>query len=315
MIIVTGGAGFIGSNLVKALNQRGRQDVLVVDDLTDGTKFKNIVDCQIMDYLDKESFLAQFPALINQHKVEAIFHQGACSATTEWDGKYMMDNNYQYTKQLFETCVKAKIQFIYASSAAVYGGNETFAESSENESPLNVYGYSKLLFDQYYRQHKSRVLSQVVGLRYFNVYGPREGHKGGMSSVAFHLNNQMHDTGKVRLFEGCDGYADGEQQRDFIYVEDAVKVNLWLYDNPNVSGIFNVGTGRAQTFNDVANAVLSWHKGGELEYIPFPDHLKGRYQSFTQADISALRSVGYADEFKTVEEGTHAYLDWLNSNV
>lgn len=313
MIIVTGGAGFIGSNLVKALNDRGQKNVLVVDDLSDGTKFKNLVDCQIMDYLDKDTFLEQLPRILSAHKVEAIFHQGACSTTTEWDGKFMMDVNYQYTKTLFEACVIEKVPFIYASSAAVYGGNEVFAETPENESPLNVYGYSKLLFDQYYRQHKERVNSQVCGLRYFNVYGPREQHKGGMASVAYHLNNQIKETGKVRLFEGCDGYANGEQQRDFIYVGDAVNVNLWLFDHPNVSGVFNVGTGRAQTFNDVAKAVLDWHQAGELEYIPFPDHLKGRYQSFTEADISHLRSVGYDSPFKTVAEGTKAYLDWLNS--
>ncbi len=311
MIIVTGGAGFIGSNQVKQLNDMGRDDIIVVDDLTDGTKFKNLADCTIMDYFDKDDFPAKLNRLADQ-KIDIIFHQGACSTTTEWDGKFMMDNNYTYTKKLFKFCVKEKIPFVYASSAAVYGGNEVFSESSENEAPLNVYGYSKLLFDQYVRQNQDKINSQVVGLRYFNVYGPREQHKGSMASVAWHLNNQVKETGKVKLFEGCDGYGDGEQQRDFVYVGDVVTVNHWLMDNPQVGGIFNLGTGRAQTFNDVANAVLAWHGKGELEYIPFPEHLVGRYQSFTQADISALRAAGYRKEFKTVEQGVKEYLDIIN---
>ncbi|MFK8068163.1 MAG: ADP-glyceromanno-heptose 6-epimerase [Gammaproteobacteria bacterium] len=311
MIIVTGGAGFIGSNQVKRLNEMGRKDIIVVDDLTDGTKFKNIADCTIMDYFDKEEFIKKLDQL--KDRIDIIFHQGACSTTTEWDGKFMMENNFTYTKTLFEYCVGKLIPFVYASSAAVYGGNETFKEVPENEAPLNVYGYSKLLFDQYVRQNDHKINSQVVGLRYFNVYGPREQHKGSMASVAWHLNNQIKETGKIKLFEGCDGYADGEQQRDFVYVGDVVDVNQWLMENSNVSGIFNLGTGRAQTFNDVANAVLAWHGKGEIEYIPFPEHLIGRYQSFTQADISDLRSVGYAAEFKTVEEGTKAYLDLINS--
>ena len=311
MIIVTGGAGFIGSNQVKQLNEMGREDIIVVDDLTDGTKFKNIADCTIMDYFDKDEFLAKLNRLSDQ-KIDIIFHQGACSTTTEWDGKFMMENNFSYTKKLFKFCVKERIPFVYASSAAVYGGNEVFKETPENEAPLNVYGYSKLLFDQYVRQNQDKINSQVVGLRYFNVYGPREQHKGSMASVAWHLNNQIKETGKVKLFEGCDGYGNGEQQRDFVYVGDVVNVNHWLMENPQVSGIFNLGTGRAQTFNDVANAVLAWHGKGDLEYIPFPEHLIGRYQSFTEADISALRSHGYSKEFRTVEQGTKKYLDLIN---
>ncbi len=312
MIIVTGGAGFIGSNQVKQLNAKGREDIIVVDDLTDGTKFKNIADCKIMDYYDKNKFLSKLDWL-SDLGIDIIFHQGACSTTTEWDGKFMMENNYTYTKKLFKFCVKEKVPFVYASSAAVYGGNEVFKETPKNEAPLNVYGYSKLLFDQYVRQNQDKINSQVVGLRYFNVYGPREQHKGSMASVAFHLNNQIKETGKVKLFEGCDGYGNGEQQRDFVYVGDVVNVNHWLMDNPQVSGIFNLGTGRAQTFNDVANAVLAWHGKGELEYIPFPEHLVGRYQSFTEADTSELRSKGYSSEFKTVEQGTKEYLDFINS--
>lgn len=318
MIIITGGAGFIGSNLVKQLNDQGREDILVVDDLSDGTKFKNIADCSLLDYMDKYEFPEKVETLANSKDgIDIIFHQGACSTTTEWDGKFMMQNNFTYTKDLFEFCVNSKTPFVYASSAAVYGGNEVFSETPENEDPLNVYGYSKLLFDQYARKNQDKINSQVVGLRYFNVYGPREQHKGSMASVAFHLNNQIKESGKVKLFEGCDGYGDGEQQRDFVYVGDVVNVNSWLMDNPkNGLEIINLGTGRAQTFNDVANAVIGWHADhglkGELEYIPFPEHLVGRYQSFTQADISALRALGYNEEFKTVEQGTRDYLDSIN---
>ena len=312
MIIVTGGAGFIGSNLVKQLNDRGREDIIVVDNLTDGTKFRNIADCAIMDYLDKEAFPGLLQQLSEREPVDILFHQGACSTTTEWNGKYMMENNFTCSKNLFEFCVNKKIPFVYASSAAVYGNSKVFSESPENEAPLNVYGYSKLLFDQYVRQNRHRISSQVAGLRYFNVYGPREQHKGSMASVAWHFNQQIKDSGKVRLFEGCDGYPDGGQQRDFIYVGDVINVNLWLMDHPEISGIYNLGTGRAQTFNDVANAVLEWHGKGHIEYIPFPENLLGRYQSYTQADITSLRFAGYTDEFRTVEEGTKAYLDWLN---
>ena len=312
MIIVTGGAGFIGSNLVKGLNEQGRKDVIVVDNLSDGTKFSNLADCTIADYLDKADFLDQVKTRQLPANIEAVFHLGACSATTEWDGRYMMENNYEYTKQVFHCCIEQQIPLIYASSAAVYGGSLEFKETLENERPLNVYGYSKFLFDQYLRRHQSDIQSQVVGLRYFNVYGPRESHKGSMASVAFHLNNQIQESGVVKLFEGSDGYADGGQLRDFIYVGDAVKAKLWFLDNPDKSGIFNLGTGKAQPFNDVANAVLAWHGKGELQYIPFPEQLKGRYQSYTQADIRALRDAGYSEPFKTVEQGVSDYLDWLN---
>ncbi len=316
MIIVTGGAGFIGSNIVKALNDRGRSDILVVDNLSSGVKFKNLADVEIHDYMDKEDFIARvqsggkFGA-----KVEAVFHEGACSATTEWDGRYMMRNNYEYSKALLHYCLDNKAAYIYASSASVYGAGRVFRETREHEEPLNVYGYSKFLFDQYVRRIMPLAKSQVVGFRYFNVYGPREQHKGSMASVAYHLNGQIRDTGNVRLFEGCDGYADGEQRRDFIYVADAVDVNLWFLDNPEKSGIFNVGTGRSQPFNDVARAVIAWYGRGEIEYIPFPDHLRGRYQSFTEADISALRAAGYDKPFKSVEQGVELYMEALNEGV
>jgi ADP-L-glycero-D-manno-heptose 6-epimerase len=312
MIIVTGGAGFIGSNLVKALNDKGLTDVLVVDDLTDGIKFRNLVDCQVIDYLDKDDFLQ----MVKQEKeftekVEAVFHQGACSTTTEWDGRYMMENNYAYSKELLHYCLNLKIPFIYASSAAVYGTGENFSEARENEVPVNVYGYSKYLFDEHIRRFVIEPESQVVGLRYFNVYGPREQHKGSMASVAWHLNQQIQISGKVKLFEGSGGYANGDQRRDFIHVDDVVKVNLWMLENA-ACGIVNVGTGASRPFNDIAKAIISWHGKGEVEYIDFPEQLKGSYQSYTEADIDLLRQLGYKDEFLSVEDGVKQYLDVLN---
>lgn len=318
MIIVTGGAGFIGSNIVKQLNAMGEKDIIVVDDLTNGKQFYNIADLIIADYVDKEDFL--YDILYNPEKYEkarVVFHEGACSSTTEWNGKFMMENNYEYSKHVLDFCNDNKIPFIYASSAAVYGGNKEFSESPEYEAPLNVYGYSKCLFDRYVRNlwDQKAIHTQVVGLRYFNVYGPREAHKGSMSSVAFHLNGQLKNNGEIKLFAGTDGYADGEQRRDFVFVDDVAAVNIWFWKHPQQSGIFNVGTGRSQSFNDVAHAVLDWHKGkGKLVYIPFPDHLKGAYQSYTQADITALRNAGYTTEFDTVEQGVKKYLDWMNAN-
>ncbi len=309
MLVVTGGAGFIGSNLVKALNDAGRKDVIVVDDLSDGHKFVNLVDCDIADYLH----FTEFEQRVKSGEfagVQAIFHQGACSTTTEWDGHYMMENNFHYSKVLLHHCLQHNIQFVYASSAAVYGGNQTFVEVPEYEAPLNVYGYSKLLFDQYVRRvvDFARPYSQVAGLRYFNVYGQREQHKGSQASVAFHLHNQLKNGDTVKLFEGSENYPPGEQRRDFVFVDDVVDVNQWLLANPDVCGIFNVGSGRSQTFNDVANAVIEFNGRGEIQYIEFPPGLKEAYQSFTQADISSLRAAGYQQEFKTVEQGVSEYL-------
>lgn len=314
MIIVTGGAGFIGSNIVKGLNERGRPDILVVDNLSDRTKFRNIADCKIQDYLDKEDFLGRVKAGSDfSTSIEAVFHQGACSVTTELDERYMMRNNYEYSRKLLHYCLQRRIPYIYASSASVYGAGKVFKEAREHEKPLNVYGYSKFLFDQYVRRLLPDAESQIAGLRYFNVYGPREQHKGSMASVAFHFNNQVLAEGEVKLFKGSDGYADGEQRRDFIYVGDAVDVNLWFMEHMDECGIFNVGTGRNQSFNDVARAVIAYHGHGEIEYIPFPEHLKGRYQSFTEADISALRETGYTAPFKSVEEGVRRYMKWLQT--
>ncbi|MHB8474114.1 MAG: ADP-glyceromanno-heptose 6-epimerase [Gammaproteobacteria bacterium] len=314
MIIITGGAGFIGSNLVQALNARGRSDVLVVDNLSNGVKFKNLADLEIRDYLDKEDFILQVRAGKEcSEPVDAIVHLGACSSTTEWDGRYMMRNNYEYSKVLLDYCLERRIAFIYASSASVYGAGQIFKEQRAHEAPLNVYGYSKFLFDQHVRRVLPGAHSQIVGLRYFNVYGPREQHKGTMASVAFHLHNQLLAEGRVRLFEGCDGYGNGEQRRDFVYVGDTAAVKLWLLDHPETSGIFNLGTGQSQSFNDVAQAVLKFHGRGTLDYMPFPEHLRGRYQSFTQADISALRAAGYTAPFKNVAAGVTCYLQSLSA--
>lgn len=322
MIVVTGAAGFIGSNLVRGLNQRGITDIIAVDDLTEGDRFANLADCHIADYLDRDDFRARvregrLPPL------KAILHQGACSDTTERNGRYMMDNNYRVTLELFEYCQAEKVPFLYASSAAVYGAATTYVEAPENERPLNVYGYSKLLFDQVLRQREATLTAQVVGLRYFNVYGPHEQHKGRMASVAFHNMNQFLAEGHVRLFAGWDGYGDGEQSRDFISVSDVVAVNLHFLDHPETSGIFNCGTGRAQPFNDIAagvvNALLAERgeapralselvDAGLIRYVPFPEDLKGRYQSFTQADVSKLRDAGFTAAMRDVQTGVGEYV-------
>ncbi len=310
MIIVTGGAGMIGSNIVKALNEQGITDILVVDNLKDGTKFVNLVDLDITDYMDKEDFIASVMAGDDLGDIEAVFHEGACSATTEWDGKYMMDNNYQYSKELLHFCLEREIPFLYASSAATYGGrNDNFIEERAYEQPLNVYGYSKMLFDHYVRQILPEANSQVCGFRYFNVYGPREGHKGSMASVAFHLNTQLNNGENPKLFEGSDNF-----KRDFIHVSDVAAVNLWFWKN-GVSGIFNCGTGRAESFQAVADAALAYHQKGQIEYIPFPDKLKGRYQDYTKADLTKLRAAGYDKPFKTVAEGVADYMAWLNRDA
>jgi len=321
MIIVTGAAGFIGSNLVKGLNAQGERDIVVVDDLLEGDKFVNLVDCEIADYLDKNDF-RQRVADGRLPKVEAILHQGACSDTTERNGQYMMDNNYRVTLELFEYAQRERIPFLYASSAAVYGAGPVYAEDLRNEKPLNVYGYSKFLFDQVLRRRLGALTAPVVGLRYFNVYGPREQHKGRMASVAFHNMNQFLKEGHVRLFGGWDGYGDGQQQRDFISVHDAVAVNLHFLAHP-VSGVYNCGTGRAQPFNDVAAAVVNTlreERGeaalpladlvaqGLLRYVEFPEDLKGHYQSYTQADTAQLRAAGFIAPMRDVQTGVSEYI-------
>ncbi|NOI68773.1 ADP-glyceromanno-heptose 6-epimerase [Vibrio sp. 99-8-1] len=313
MIIVTGGAGMIGSNIIKTLNEQGYNDILVIDNLKNGKKFKNLVDLDITDYMDRDDFLMQIMAGENFGPVEAVFHEGACSATTEWDGKYMMLNNYEYSKELLHYCLEREIPFLYASSAATYGETTTFIEEPQYEGALNVYGYSKQQFDNYVRrlwadakQH-GESLSQITGFRYFNVYGPREQHKGSMASVAFHLNNQMNAGENPKLFDGSE-----EFKRDFVYVGDVAKVNLWFWKNAQ-SGIFNLGTGNAESFNEVAKAVIKHHGKGEVESIPFPEHLKGAYQEYTQADLTKLRASGCNIEFKSVSEGVAEYLSVINN--
>src|SRR3569623_1247 len=330
--IVTGAAGFIGSNLVKALNERGERDIVAVDNLQKADKFRNLVDCEIADFLDKEDFLKQVQQGAFGGKIKAVLHQGACSDTMETDGRYMMQNNYRYSLELLNYCQSKRVPFLYASSASVYGGGSVFKESREYEAPLNVYAYSKFLFDQIVRRRWKERSAQIVGLRYFNVYGPREAHKGRMASVAYHFFNQFRAEGKVKLFEGCDDYAGGGQLRDFVSVEDVVKVNLFFLDHPDKSGIFILGTGQAQSFNDVASATINtlraatageqasfsqneMKKQGLIQYIPFPDQLRGKYQSYTQADIGALREAGYREQFLNVEHGVSRYVRQMLQNA
>jgi ADP-L-glycero-D-manno-heptose 6-epimerase len=332
-IVVTGAAGFIGSNIIAGLNARGLDDIIAVDDLTQGDKFRNLADLKIADYVDASTFYDEF-ADGRFGQVEAVFHEGACSDTMESDGKYMMHNNYTLSWQLFQACQKRGTRLLYASSAATYGGSDTFRENPAFERPLNVYGYSKLLFDQRMRREcgsdfqrtKAGKTMQVVGFRYFNVYGPREQHKGRMASVAFHQYHQFLADGKVKLFGDYGGYPAGGQMRDFVYVDDVVAVNLWFYDHPTQSGIFNLGSGNAQPFNDVASGVvnaLRERKGltvltmdeitaqGLVEYIEFPEALRGKYQCFTQADLAALRATGCDHVFADVKTGVSRYIQRL----
>nr|WP_315478447.1 ADP-glyceromanno-heptose 6-epimerase [uncultured Rhodoferax sp.] len=332
-IVVTGAAGFIGSNIIAGLNARGLTDIIAVDDLKQGDKFRNLADLQIADYVDADTFYDEF-ASGHYGQVEAVFHEGACSDTMEQDGKYMMANNYTLSWHLFQACQKRGARLLYASSAATYGGSDTFREDPAFEAPLNVYGYSKLLFDQRMRREcgndfqrtKAGKTMQVVGFRYFNVYGPREQHKGRMASVAFHQYHQFNAEGKVKLFGEYGGYPQGGQMRDFVFIDDVVAVNLWFFDNPGQSGIFNLGSGRAQPFNDVASSVVNAMRAlkgeaalplsdiaaqGLVEYLPFPDALRGKYQCYTQADLSALRATGCDHAFVDVQTGVAQYVQWL----
>jgi ADP-L-glycero-D-manno-heptose 6-epimerase len=330
-IVVTGAAGFIGSNIVKGLNARGIDDIIAVDDLRDGDKFRNLADLQIAEYVDVDDFYELF-AEGAYGEVEAVFHEGACSDTMELDGKYMMDNNYTLSCELFQACQEQGTRLLYASSAATYGGSDSFRETPEFEKPLNVYGYSKLLFDQRLRRELGAKFenagTQVAGFRYFNVYGPREQHKGRMASVAFHQFNQFQAEGKVKLFGDYGGYSAGGQMRDFVFIDDVVAVNLWFFDNRQASGIFNLGTGQAQPFNDVALTVVNSlrqlqlpalaplsleeaTRGGMIDYVPFPEALVGKYQCHTQADLSALRAAGCTHLFANVQNGVASYMNSL----
>lgn len=315
MIIVTGGAGFIGSNIIRALVNLEKKDILVVDDLTEGAKFVNLLGLDIGDYMDKDDFIASIIAGDDIGDIEAVFHQGACSSTTEWNGKFMLENNYKYSKDVLHFCLDREIHFLYASSAAIYGScDKNFIEAPEYERPLNVYGYSKLLFDQYVRKMIPDADSQICGLRYFNVYGPGENHKGNMASVAFHLNNQINAGANPKLFSNSQNF-----KRDFIHVDDVVAVNLWAWNN-NISGIYNCGTGQAASFQTLADTVVGYHrsnkeKNPKVEYIDFPETLKNHYQKFTQADLSKLQAAGYDKAFKNVEQGVKEYMVWLNETA
>ncbi len=315
--VVTGAAGFIGSKIVEGLNAAGVTDIVAVDNLQQSDKVRNLAGLEIADYLDQAEFLQRLDSFGGA--VEAVLHQGACSDTMESDGRYMMENNYRYSKLLLDWCQEEEVPLVYASSASVYGAGPEFREERACERPLNVYGYSKFLFDQLVRRTLAGRTAQIVGLRYFNVYGPNEAHKGRMASVAFHAYRQLLSAGKVKLFVGSGGYGDGEQRRDFVYVEDVVDVNLWFLEHRHVSGIYNCGTGRAQTFNQLAAAAINALQGtrltakelaakGLIEYVPFPEGLRDKYQSYTEADLSRLRTAGYAGEFKSVEQGVSAYV-------
>jgi len=312
MIVVTGGCGFIGSNLVHALNSRGRTDVIVVDDLRDGKKFINLAGATFADYYDHQEFLSHFDRLAGEGKgIEAVYHLGACSDTMEWDGQLMMAMNFQFSRELLNACDRYGIPFIYASSASVYGLNEFCSEAPEYERPLNVYAFSKLAFDQHVRQRMATLRSRIVGLRYFNVYGPREQHKGRMASVMYHFNAQLAAGGSVRLFGASHGVAAGEQERDFVYVDDVVEQTLWFGEHPTAAGIFNCGTGRTARFNEVAEAVIAWHGKGAISYVPFPPELLPAYQNRTCADLGRVRAAGFTHEFHDIKAGVGAYLDWL----
>jgi ADP-L-glycero-D-manno-heptose 6-epimerase len=300
MIILTGGAGFIGSNLLSALNAKGVTDVIVVDRRD---RLRNLDDLKFSDLMQPDEFARAIERKSLPDRIGAIFHQGACADTTCTDGHYMINNNFTFSKSILHFALSRKVPLVYASSAAVYGGSSASAPSRENERPLNLYALSKLAFDNHVRIVAAKSQSTVAGLRYFNVYGPRESHKGKMASMVYQLYRQLKTSGRARLFESTGGYGDGEQRRDFVFVNDIVRVNLALAEGPVRNGVFNVGTGEARSFNEVARTIITQLGAGEIEYIPFPKSLAGKYQSFTQADISALRNTGYTDSLSTLESG------------
>ena len=301
MIIVTGAAGFIGSNIVYSLNKKGITDIIAVDNLKNAQKHLNLNSLKIADFIDKDDFLDEIHKIQN---IKTIFHQGACSSTVETDGKYMMKNNFEYSKNLLNFSIKNNVDFLYASSASVYGnGKNGFVEDKKCEYPLNIYAYSKFFFDNYVRNLLNKVDTQILGLRYFNVYGYQENHKGNMASVAFHLFNQLEKTGEceLSLFEGSKEFL-----RDFVFIEDIVNVNLFFYETKK-SGIFNCGTGKARSFYDIATNVKQCANEGRIKFIDFPEHLEGKYQKFTQANLDNLKKIGYTKDFLSLEEGIQKY--------
>ena len=313
MIIVTGGAGFIGSNIVKELNNRGHNEILIVDNLGSSDKYKNLIGLHFIDYQHKEKFFANLDNFSDD--VEAVFHEGACSDTMEYNVNYMIDNNYNSSKALLHFCNSRKIPFIYASSASTYGGGKNgFSEVDKCEDALNPYAFSKLLFDRYVKKFISNSNCKIIGLKYFNVYGPQENHKGKMASIFYQLYNQIKQTGIAKLFKGTDGYSNGEQLRDFIYVKDVVKVNLWCFENDIASGIYNCGTGKAHTYNEAAQAVINAMGTGKIEYRDFPEVLRGKYQNYTQADETKLVNAGYDLGFTDLNQAVKEYCELLDKN-
>jgi len=329
MIIVTGGAGFIGSALIAAINKRQITDILVVDELGTDQKWKNLRNLSFTDYVEKDDFLEMVIEDKLDSSIDAVFHLGACSDTTETNASYLIKNNYEYSKLLAQWATDADIRFIYASSAATYGdGSAGFSDDQEKIEilkPLNMYGYSKHLFDLWAR--RAGLLKKIVGLKYFNVFGPNEYHKGDMRSFinkAFEqitapvLSCESKNGGKVRLFKSYKPeYADGEQKRDFIYVKDAVDMTLFFYDNPKLIGLFNIGTGKARTWNDLVKAVFAaMGKEPNIEYIEMPDSICNQYQYFTEADITKLHKAGCKKEITPLEDAIKDYVqNYLQKNV
>jgi ADP-L-glycero-D-manno-heptose 6-epimerase len=306
MIVVTGGAGFIGSNIIYYLNKKGLTDIVVVDNISNTNKYLNIAKLDYMDYIDKKDFLSILPKL---GKIDMIIHQGACSSTIENDGYYMLNNNYEYSKELLNHCISNRIKFLYASSASVYGnGLNGFSENRDNESPLNVYAFSKYLFDNYVRQiiKGGDTSIPITGLRYFNVFGYQETHKESMASVVFHFAKQIQEYNKIKLFEGSKDFI-----RDFIFIDDVIKV-LNHFINHDISGIYNCGTGQSRSFYDIARIMKDKSNGAEIEFVPFPEHLVGKYQKYTEADLSKLRETGFTNEFNSLEDSVSKYYDKLN---
>ncbi|AKC60746.1 ADP-glyceromanno-heptose 6-epimerase [Blochmannia endosymbiont of Camponotus (Colobopsis) obliquus] len=318
MIIVTGGAGFIGSNLVKTLNKMQHKNILIVDHLKDNKKYINLTDLDFIDYIDKKDFIKKITNNninynINNNKafnnnIKVIFHKGACSSTITYNSMYVMKNNYQFSKILLNFCIKYKIPFIYASSAAVYGKTpKKFLEERQYEKPCNIYGCSKFFFDQYVRFISPQAKSPICGLRYFNVYGPRESHKNNMASIIYQLAKQINNKQNPKLFLGSENF-----KRDFIYIDDVIKINIWAWKN-NISGIFNCGTGQAQSFQSIANIILNFYKQNNLKYIPLPNIINKHYQTFTKADITKIRLAGYKQPFEKTTTNIVKYLHYLNN--